>query len=99
MDGRKSPARSVSGTNAPMPSASVNCPAKQRNAVSLQSLTAFHRAVAMHLVHILLPSADNIGRPFGREDFDLVKEDLASCFESVTAYLQAPAEGQWQDDE
>lgn len=53
----------------------------------------------MHLVHILLPSADNIGRPFGREDFDLVKEDLASCFESVTAYLQAPAEGQWQDGE
>lgn len=67
--------------------------------MSLQSLTAFHRAVANHLVHILLPSADNIGRPFGREDFDLVKEDLASCFEGVTAYLQAPAEGQWQDGE
>ncbi|WP_245316455.1 KTSC domain-containing protein [Mesorhizobium wenxiniae] len=73
-------------------------PAKQRNAVSLQSLTAFQRAVANHLVHILLPSADNTGRPFGREDFDRVKEDLASCFEGVTAYLQAPAEGQWRSD-
>ncbi|MGX9572957.1 hypothetical protein ACWUKX_09780 [Mesorhizobium sp. f-mel] len=51
----------------------------------------------MHLVQILLPRADNTGRPFGREDFDRVKEDLASCFEGVTAYLQAPAEGQWQD--
>ncbi|RWC46499.1 MAG: hypothetical protein EOS28_04710 [Mesorhizobium sp.] len=58
MDGRKSPARSVSGTNAPMPSASVNCPAKQRNAVSLQSLTAFHRAVAMH--HFTTSSAANL---------------------------------------
>jgi hypothetical protein len=28
-----------------------------------------------------------------------VKEDLASCFEGVTAYLQAPAEGQWQEGE
>jgi hypothetical protein len=53
----------------------------------------------MHLVQILLPRADNTGRPFGREHFDRVKEDLASCFEGVTAYLQAPAEGQWQDRE
>jgi hypothetical protein len=53
----------------------------------------------MHLVQILLPRADNTGLPFGREDFDRVKEDLASCFEGVTAYLQAPAEGQWQDGE
>ncbi|MCF6113611.1 hypothetical protein [Mesorhizobium muleiense] len=53
----------------------------------------------MHLVQILLPRADNTGRPFGREDFDRVKEDLASRFDGVTAYLQAPAEGQWQDGE
>jgi hypothetical protein len=53
----------------------------------------------MHLVQILLPRPDNTGRPFGREDFDRVKEDLASRFEGVTAYLQAPAEGQWQDGE
>jgi hypothetical protein len=53
----------------------------------------------MHLVQILLPRADNTGRPFGREEFHRVKEELASCFEGVTAYLQAPAEGQWQDGE
>ncbi|WP_292713788.1 hypothetical protein [Mesorhizobium sp.] len=28
-----------------------------------------------------------------------MKEDLASRFEGVMAYLQAPAEGQWQDGE
>ena len=53
----------------------------------------------MHLVQILLPRADNAGRQFGRGDFDRVKEDLASRFEGVTAYLHAPAEGQWQDGE
>jgi hypothetical protein len=51
----------------------------------------------MHFVQILLPRADNTGQPFGRDDFDRVKEDLASLFDGVTAYLQAPAEGQWQD--
>ncbi|MER8440712.1 hypothetical protein NKH36_33185 [Mesorhizobium sp. M1312] len=53
----------------------------------------------MHLVQILLPRADNTGQPFGRDDFDRVKEDLASRFDGVTAYLRAPAEGQWQDGE
>lgn len=43
--------------------------------------------------------ADNAGRPFGREDFNRVKENLASRFDGVTAYLQAPAEGLWQDGE
>jgi hypothetical protein len=51
----------------------------------------------MHLVQILLPRADNAGRSFGREDFERVKEELANCFDGVTAYLQAPAEGEWQD--
>ncbi|WP_027154418.1 hypothetical protein [Mesorhizobium sp. WSM2561] len=51
----------------------------------------------MHLVQILLPRADNTGRPFDREDFDRLKEELAASFEGVTAYLQAPAEGLWRD--
>ena len=34
--------------------------------------------------------------PFAREDFDLLKEELADRFEGVTAYLQAPAEGLWR---
>lgn len=50
----------------------------------------------MHLVQILLPRTDNTGQPFSRKDFDRVKEDLASRFEGVTAYLQAPAEGLWR---
>ena len=50
----------------------------------------------MHLVQILLPRADNDGRPFSREDFDRVKQELASRFQGVTAYLQAPAEGLWR---
>lgn len=49
----------------------------------------------MHLFQILLPRADNDGKPFAREEFDRVKEDLASKFDGVTAYLQAPAEGLW----
>ena len=51
----------------------------------------------MHLFQILLPRADNTGRPFDREEFDRVKEELAADFEGVTAYLQAPAEGLWRE--
>jgi hypothetical protein len=50
----------------------------------------------MHLIQILLPRADNAGQTFAREDFDRVKEELASRFTGVTAYLQAPAEGLWR---
>ena len=50
----------------------------------------------MHLVQILLPRADNNGRSFPREDFDHVKEELASRFGGATAYLQSPAEGLWR---
>ena len=50
----------------------------------------------MHLVQVLLPRADNQGQPFEREDFDRLKEELASQFDGVTAYLQAPAEGLWR---
>jgi hypothetical protein len=51
----------------------------------------------MHLVQILLPLADNSGKAFAKDDFDRVKEELASRFEGVTAYLQAPAEGVWRE--
>ena len=47
----------------------------------------------MHLIQILLPRADNTGKPFGRDMFEDVKQELASRFEGVTAYLQAPVEG------
>ncbi|MBZ9819704.1 hypothetical protein [Mesorhizobium sp. CA4] len=50
----------------------------------------------MHLVQILLPCMDNDGQPFAQEDFERVKEELASRFDGVTAYLQAPADGLWR---
>ncbi|TJX66306.1 MAG: hypothetical protein E5W21_10405, partial [Mesorhizobium sp.] len=53
----------------------------------------------MYLIQILLPRADNDGRPFPREEFDRIKEELASRFKGATAYLQAPAEGLWRQGE
>ncbi|AGB45258.1 hypothetical protein LB516_21065 [Mesorhizobium sp. CO1-1-7] len=50
----------------------------------------------MHLVQILLPRADNAGKPFAKQEFDRVKEELALRFDGVTAYLRAPAEGVWR---
>lgn len=50
----------------------------------------------MQLVQILLPRTDNAERPFRREEYDRLKEDLAQRFEGVTAYLQSPAEGLWR---
>jgi hypothetical protein len=52
----------------------------------------------MHLFHILIPLADNHGRPFSKREFDRVKEELAAAFQGVTAYLQAPAEGLWKQE-
>jgi hypothetical protein len=51
----------------------------------------------MHLFQILLPRTDNTGRPFTREDFSRIKEELAGRFKGVTAYLRAPAEGLWRE--
>jgi hypothetical protein len=50
----------------------------------------------MYLVQILLPSADNSGHPFPRQEYEEVKGELAHAFEGVTAYLRAPAEGLWK---
>jgi hypothetical protein len=60
-------------------------------------LIAFERAgCAMHLFQILLPCANNAGRPLEKEDFDRVKEELAGRFPGVTVHLQKPAEGVWR---
>lgn len=53
----------------------------------------------MYLFQILLPRADNEGEPFARDDFDRVKEDLVRRYDGVTAYIQAPAEGLWLQEE
>jgi len=53
----------------------------------------------MHLLQILLPLRDQEGRPFPRSDFGRVREELVERFGGVTAYLQAPAQGVWKDEE
>lgn len=50
----------------------------------------------MQLFQILLPLRDNCGRQFAREEFDRIKNELAHEYGGVTAYLQSPAEGFWQ---
>ncbi|GLS28426.1 hypothetical protein SAMN04488498_1157 [Mesorhizobium albiziae] len=49
----------------------------------------------MHLLQILLPLQDNTGRRFKQKDFEHLKEELAAEHGGVTAYLQSPAEGLW----
>lgn len=51
----------------------------------------------MYLVQMLLPLADNRGKRISRASFIHVKDELARRFGGVTAYVQAPAEGQWID--
>ncbi|HWK68258.1 MAG TPA: hypothetical protein VNS34_25310 [Rhizobiaceae bacterium] len=50
----------------------------------------------MYLIQILLPCADNSGVPFPIEEFERLKQGLATEFDGVTAFLQAPAEGLWK---
>ena len=50
----------------------------------------------MFLIQILLPCADNTGVLFPKEDFERLKQELASEFGGVTAYIQAPADGLWK---
>ncbi len=49
----------------------------------------------MHLVQIFLPIADNDGRPFPREMFHALREELTARFGGATVYAQAPAQGFW----
>jgi hypothetical protein len=51
----------------------------------------------VHLFQILLPVKDNAGQPFAQKDFDGVKNELATEYGGVTAYLQSPAEGLWRE--
>lgn len=50
----------------------------------------------MYLFQILLPRTDNSGKPFPKKEYHQIKEELATQFEGVTAYLRAPAEGLWR---
>ena len=50
-----------------------------------------------HLVQILLPLADNDGRPFGPDLHAKVRAELTDRFGGLTAYTRAPAQGLWRD--
>lgn len=51
----------------------------------------------MHLIEILLPLADNEGKPFAAELHATVREELVEHFGGVTAFTRSPAEGLWKE--
>lgn len=53
----------------------------------------------MHLVQILLPTADNSGQPFPSRLFTALRRELTDRFGGVTVYSRGPAEGFWEGDE
>jgi hypothetical protein len=53
----------------------------------------------VHLVQILLPLFDNHGVALPETEYRRVSAELAERFGGVTAYMRAPAEGHWRDDE
>jgi hypothetical protein len=54
------------------------------------------RVAAMpHLVQILLPVYDNVGKRFPTSHYNQVRARLADMFGGLTAYTRAPAEGLW----
>ncbi len=53
----------------------------------------------MHLIQILLPTHDNQGALFGREEYRHVRRELTDRFGGITVYTRAPAEGHWRMDD
>jgi hypothetical protein len=51
----------------------------------------------VYLIQLLLPLYDNEKKPFGREAFERVRDELAHEFGGVTAFMSAPAEGVWRE--
>ncbi len=51
----------------------------------------------MHLIEILLPLADNDGKPFPAELHAAVRDELLEHFGGVTAFTRSPAEGLWKE--
>jgi hypothetical protein len=52
---------------------------------------------SVHLIEILLPLADNEGRPFPAELHAAVRDELVEHFGGVTAFTRSPAEGLWKE--
>ena len=53
----------------------------------------------IHLVQLLLPLRDPSDEPFPRSALDRVRDELTERFGGATAYLRAPAQGAWKDDD
>jgi len=51
----------------------------------------------MHLIEILLPLADNEGKPFEADLHRQVRDELVEHFGGVTAFDRSPAEGLWKE--
>jgi hypothetical protein len=49
----------------------------------------------MHAIQILVPLADNSGKPFPSELLKAIQEELVARFGGLTAYARAPAQGIW----
>ena len=53
----------------------------------------------MFLVEFLLPTFDNDGRRFPKDEFERVRRELTDKFGGVTAFMQSPAAGLWEDEQ
>ncbi len=53
----------------------------------------------MHLVHLLLPTADNSGQPFPPELFGGLRRELTDRFGGATVFSRSPADGFWRSEE
>jgi hypothetical protein len=53
--------------------------------------------MAMHLVQLLLPLADNHGRRFDGAAYGRVRSELSERFGGVTSFTRAPAHGVWKE--
>jgi hypothetical protein len=51
----------------------------------------------MFLVEFLLPVFDNDGTHFPKEAFERVRRELTERYGGVTAFMQSPAMGLWED--
>ena len=51
----------------------------------------------MFLVEFLLPTFDNHGQRFGKGECERVRREWTEKFGGVTAFIQSPAAGLWED--
>ena len=51
----------------------------------------------MHLIQILLPLNDSLGRRSPAEAFECLARELTEKFGGVTSFTRTPAEGRWKD--